>query len=82
MVALLLLQFHIELFLNENLLFNKNPTINAIQIANACDISLDILPNSTKTLQYVFVHVINYYLVCRIFRIISFHFLSQKVVIK
>ena len=37
-----------ELFLNENLLFNKNPTINAIQIANACDISLDILPNSTK----------------------------------
>jgi hypothetical protein len=38
-----------ELFLNENLLFNKNPTIKEIQIANACDISLDILPNSTKT---------------------------------
>ena len=37
-----------ELFLNENLLFNKNPTINTIQIAIACDISLDILPNSTK----------------------------------
>ena len=37
-----------ELFINENLLFNKNPTINTIQIAIACDISLDILPNSTK----------------------------------
>lgn len=37
-----------DLFLNENLLFNKNPTINATQIASACDISLDMLPNSTK----------------------------------